>query len=650
MICRNSRTGRTDAMRAELSGGGAPCVWKTYAPEPPLTDSGPNDPTLCPCNSGLRVVRCCGQDIALKAVTAAARHIAPLAEQAVAAFEAGRRQEATALCLDVLDLAPGQPRALSLLYQIRLPERPGAALILLRRLVALYPNDFWGVNELTLQLMGRGMLAEAELHARNAVRIAPEMAQAHHLMGMVMTELNRPQIGEYHYRRALELADGRDPVLLANLAWCLKAQGKMGEARDLYGESVAANPGVLQTLLGWARLEEADRRFDAAANLLDRAEALAPGAQSVLLSRAVLFGRRKAYEPALGVLDDIAGQRQDGQLGPGELLEKGRLLDQMGRCDDAWAAFVEGKRRLRELSGMAYLEAQARETVSRAAGFFTAKRLRITPRAAVKPETAQPIFIIGFPRSGTTLVEQTLTAHPAISAGDELPFIHDLTGLAQTMLNSPLSYPDALCELWMGDQREGLDNLRDYYLQRARQAGVIVPGARWFTDKMPLNETHLGLIALLFPASPILHLIRHPLDVVLSVFSNQLTHGFCCAYDLETAARHYALIAELIAHYRTEMPMRYLPVRYEHIVEDQEGSIRRMLDFIGEAFDPACVDFTQNRRYARTASYAQVTEPLYDRSRYRYRPYVKHMAPIVPILRPAIDRLGYVVEGLEAAA
>jgi hypothetical protein len=429
----------------------------------------------------------------------------------------------------------------------------------------------------------------------------------------------------------------------------------MAEARDLYQESMAAKPDILQTVLGWARLEEADRSFDEAARLLDRAEALAPGAQSVMLSRAVLYGRRKAYDSALGVLDAIAAQRQDGLMGPGELLEKGRLLDQMGRYDDAWAAFVEGKQRVRELSGVAYLADQAKETATRLAGFFTAKRMRITPRAAVKADTAQPIFIVGFPRSGTTLVEQTLSAHPAISAGDELPIIHDITGLAQRMLNSPLTFPDALCELWMGDQREGLDNLRDYYLQRARQAGVIAPpesggGARWFTDKMPLNETHLGLITLLFPASPILHLIRHPLDVVLSVFSNQLTHGFYCAYSLESAARHYALIAELIAHYRTEMPMRYLPVRYEDIVGDQEASIRRMLDFVGEPFDEACIDFTRNSRYARTASYAQVTEPLYDRSRYRYRPYVKHMAPVLPILQPAIERLGYVVEGLEAAA
>jgi hypothetical protein len=202
----------------------------------------------------------------------------------------------------------------------------------------------------------------------------------------------------------------------------------------------------------------------------------------------------------------------------------------------------------------------------------------------------------------------------------------------------------------MGDQREGLDNLRDYYLQRARQSGVMEPGARWFTDKMPLNETHLGLIAMLFPASPIIHVVRHPMDVVLSVFSNQLTHGFYCAYDLESAARHYALIADLIAHYRGEAALRYLPIRYEDIVDDQEGAIRRMLDFIGEDFDENCLHFHQNTRYARTASYAQVTEKLYDRSRYRHRHYVKQMAPIVPILKPALDRLGYAVEGLEAAA
>ncbi|MEO7026232.1 MAG: tetratricopeptide repeat protein, partial [Caulobacteraceae bacterium] len=267
------------------------------------------DPSLCRCGSGLRAMRCCGQDVSLKAMPAAARHVAPLAEQAVAAFDAGRRDEAAALVLDVLELAPGQPLALKLLYQIRRPTTPPAAEALIRRVVALYPNDFWATNELTLLLLGKGALAEAEVHARNAVRIAPQNAQAHHLMGMIMTEINRSQIGEYHYRRAIELADQRGAVLIANLAWNLKTQGKMTEARALYEESLAADPSILQTVLGWARLEEADRNFDEAEKLLDKAEALAPGNQSVMLSRAVLHGRRRAYEEALGELDAIAAQR-----------------------------------------------------------------------------------------------------------------------------------------------------------------------------------------------------------------------------------------------------------------------------------------------------------------------------------------------------
>ena len=214
----------------------------------------------------------------------------------------------------------------------------------------------------------------------------------------------------------------------------------------------------------------------------------------------------------------------------------------------------------------------------------------------------------------------------------------------QRMLGSPLTYPEALAELWMGDRRQGLNELRDYYLERVRQLGVVEPGAAWFTDKMPLNETHLGLIALMFPRSPMIHVLRHPLDIVLSTLSNHLTHGFYCSYALESAARHYALVLDLVEHYRSQMTLRYLPIRYEDIVGDQEGSVRRMLGFIGEKFDKRCLNFTENRRYARTASYAQVTEKLYASSRFRYRHYRKHLEPAIPILQPVIERLGYTID------
>ncbi len=515
---------------------------------------------------------------------------------------------------------------------------------LLRRRIALDANDFRAITELALMLMTRGSLAEAELHARNAVRIAPENPHAHNLMGMILTEAHKPQLGEYHYRRVLYLSGTRDPILLANLAWNLKTQGKMDEARGLYQESVSLAPSVPQTLLGWIRLEEADRQFDKAAEILGRAEAAFPLNPSFLLARAVLLGRKRQYESALATLDEIARISQGGNLGPDELLEKGLLLDRMGRYADAFAAFDEGKRKAREWSGQSYLADHAQRLVTRLANFFTAGRLRILPRADVLDGTPQPIFVLGFPRSGTTLVEQTLSSHPRISAGDELPLISEIADIMPRLFESPLSYPEALVELWMADHLEGLNNLRDHYLRRVRQLGIVEPGSDWFTDKMPLNETHLGLIALLFPAAPLIHVLRHPLDVVLSVFSNNLTHGFFCSYELELAARHYVLVMDLVEHYRREMTLRYLPIRYEDIVDDQEASVRQMLDFIGAPFDERCLRFHENWRYARTASYAQVTEKLYDRSRFRYRRYLRQLEPVVPILRPVIERLGYAVD------
>jgi tetratricopeptide (TPR) repeat protein len=407
----------------------------------------------------------------------AVRALQPEIERAGALHKEGAVQEAEALCLQILELAPAQPEALSLLYRIcRAAERKPAADALLRRIVRLHPNLFWATNELTLSLLSRAAIGEAEFHARNAVRIAPENPQAHNLMGMAMTEANRPAVGEYHYRKVMELSGKRGAVLLANLAWNLKQQGRMEEARTLYEESAAAAPATLPTLLGWARMEEADRNFARARELLDRAKALVPGNASVLLSRAVLYGRQEAYPEALALLD--GAKPTNGQaLGPHELLEKGRLLDRMGRFEEAFAAFAESKRQFREQGGLAYMAEPARQLADRLKSFFTESRLAILPRAGLREDVAQPLFILGFPRSGTTLVEQTLSAHPRIVAGDELPFINDIASGMARSLNSPLGYPEALAELWMGDRREGLDALRDEYLGRAQQLGILEPGS-----------------------------------------------------------------------------------------------------------------------------------------------------------------------------
>jgi tetratricopeptide (TPR) repeat protein len=617
-------------------------------------------PGLCPCGSGLRPARCCALQQGSIPPAEATRHLVPLVERAVQAYQQGAKDVAERLCLDVLELAPDRPGALSVLYSIRKEQgKAPAAQALIRRLVHFEPNNFEATNELALLLLGKGALGEAEIHARNAIRIAPQAPQAHNLMGMIMTEAQRPRLGEYHYRKVLEITGTRDPIVLANLAWCLKNQGRMEEARALYVESTATAPDIRETLLGWARLEEADRNFAAAMEKLDRLDGLFPNDPGSVLTRAVLLGRMKRPDDALALLDRqapaAADTAQSGALGdalatapiglgPTELSEKGRLLDQLDRHDEAWEAFIEGKRLARELTGNVYMDQLASDAVARLRGFFVGGRLALLPRAGVRTDVPQPVFVLGFPRSGTTLVEQTLSAHPMISAGDELPLINDITNIMPRMLNSPLQYPEALAELWMGDHCDGLDNLRDYYLQKAAQMEVAAPGAAWFTDKMPLNETQLGLIGLLFPASPLIHVIRHPLDVMISSLSNHFTHGYFCASSLESAATHYVRVMDLVMHYRAEMALRYLPVRYDALVTNQAETVRAILDFIGVPFDERCLSFHENRRYARTASYAQVAEPLYERSLNRYRHYRRHLEPVIPILRPTIERLGYTVD------
>ena len=604
-----------------------------------------NSAELCTCGSGLRALRCCALDPrSLPMGADAIRHVIPIVERAVQAHSQDSLQTAAQLCLEVLELAPDRPRALGVLYEIRKAQgNHVAAEALLRRLVAFDPNNLPATIELTHMLLRRGSFDAAETHARNAVRIAPDDPQAHNLMGLMMTEIQRPRVGEYHYRRVLELGQRRDPILLANLAWNLKLQGRMGEARALYEESTAAEPDIPQTLLGWARLEEADRNFSAAAEKLERLHRVAPDFAAGRLARATLLGRMGQPDEAIAVLDSLAAD-QNGALGVEELAEKGRLLDSMGRFDQAWDAFEGGKHLLREAGGAGYLHAEIEDLFARLTAFFTAERMRLLPRARRRTDVAQPVFIVGFPRSGTTLVEQTLSAHSRVTAGDELPYVGDITQVMPRLFNAPLAYPEALSELWMGDQHDGLDNLRDLYFQKVGQLGILSPETALFTDKMPLNEAHLGLIALMFPDAPLIHVIRHPLDVMVSAMANQFTHGGNCASTLESAALHYVRVTELVSHYRNELTLRYLPLRYETMIDQQEDTVRGLLSFIGLDFEPECLAFHENRRYARTASYAQVTEKLYDRSRGRWRHYRKRLEPVIPILRPVIEMLGYTLE------
>jgi tetratricopeptide (TPR) repeat protein len=570
------------------------------------------------------------------------RVVDPLVKEGKAAFEAGDATLAELRAMQALQQVGDHLDALILLYQCkRKTNQAGPQLEnILRRIVRRDANILWATTELAFMLFSRGERVECEGHARNAIRLAPRNAQAHGIMGLILTETNRAVAGEFHFRKAIEIA-GENGRVATNLANCLKSEGKVEESEIWFAKAVELEPKNANAWLGWCRLEEVRRNIPRAWELLEEAQKVAPESADLSVTRALLYGREKKNEEAVAELSRSQLEGKTQQIPALALLERGRLYDKMNRFDEAWADYVEGKRLCREVQGRRYNEALAKNQAERLKRFFTRQKMTLLPQASKNETMPQPIFIVGFPRSGTTMVEQTLTAHPLISAGDELVFINDLARIGSRWLGSPLQYPECLADLWMGDNRLVLDQFRDYYLKRAEQLGLFQEGAKFFTDKMPLNETHLGLIHLIFPQAPIIHVRRHPLDILISNFSNFLTHGFHQAFDVKTIARHYVLTDDLVEHYKQQLDLNYLEVRYEDLVEDQEPNVRRISEFAGVAFDPKSLSFHENQRYARTASYAQVTEKLYDSSVYRYRQYRKYLDEAVAILKPSLDRLGY---------
>ena len=209
------------------------------------------------------------------------------------------------------------------------------------------------------------------------------------------------------------------------------------------------------------------------------------------------------------------------------------------------------------------------------------------------------------------------------------------------LVGTKLDYPQCL-ESLSGSKGSTISaKLREDFLKRERLAGLLKPGADYFTDKTPLYEVHLGYLHFIFPEAPLVHLIRHPLDVALSCYFNDIRHDGHFSTSLETIAKHYSRTMDLVEQYKRELDLNYMSVRYEDIVDDVEGKAREMIDFIGLDWDQRCVEFQKNKRKSRSASYAQVSEKVYTSSVYRYKNYRQFLEPIIPILEPYIKRYGY---------
>jgi len=549
--------------------------------------------------------------------------------RARAAIGAEKFAEAEQHAREVLAAESDNVDALEILFlcQQRFGDGAGAERTL-RRVIQLAPAKQWPRGDLARLLLGLGRQAEAEQVLVEAVAADPSHADAHAMLGSLLSEREALVPGAAHLQRAIALA-GRHPQLLANLGRNLMRQGRLEEAEPLLQAAIEAAPGAPIPLVHLAELAEQRDDFEAAANLLDRAAPLAAReGGDVTAQRAHLLNRTPRWREGLDLLDAVPG------LSGTPRLLRARLRDRAGRYEEAWEDTVLAKAGLARARGHEYDAVRVQREFAALADF--ARRAAATQGAPKAESVPQPIFILGFPRSGTTLTEQVLASHSRIRAGGELPFAGQLAVLTDRMTGLP--FPSALETLADNPQAPML--MRDFYLRGAQAYGLLERGADYFTDKMPLNEVYLPLLRLAFPDAPMIAVSRDPRDVIVSAMQHDMTHGFHCTYRLEDAAHHLSAVSDLTEAYRGSGIAPY-SLRYESFVADQGDQTARLMALLDLEVESAQLSFHQNRRHAPTPSYAQVREPLHGRAIGRWRNYAAQLAPVLDTLAPAIRRGGY---------
>ena len=367
------------------------------------------------------------------------------------------------------------------------------------------------------------------------------------------------------------------------------------------------------------RLEEAESEFRRAIELkADYGEAYQGLAEMVTFSND---------DPLLGqIRDQLANSSMDAGLRSYFHFAAGKICDDIGAYDEAFKHYSAGNRDASKTFNSVEFRQQVKDTI------YVFSQDFVQRNAGSGDPSEQPVFIVGMPRSGTTLVEQILASHSKVFGAGELNDMKYIARSASELSSVRQPFPNCIS----GVSRPGYARLASEYLERISN---VIEGGHYdrVIDKHPLNFQFVGLILQMFPNARIINTIRHPLDTCLSCFFQNFTKGQHYTFNVVKLAHFYNDYRRLMEHWEMVYPGKILTVAYENILSKQESETMRLLKFCGLEFEDACIDFHETDRVIKTASFLQVRKPIYYSSLHRWKNYTSQLSEVASILGIKIE-------------
>jgi tetratricopeptide (TPR) repeat protein len=535
---------------------------------------------------------------------------------------AGRLEQAVTRYKRALLLKPNYAEAHNNLGVVLATQgRVDDAVARYRRALSLKPDSADAHCNLGAALVTKGTIAEGITHYEHALFVNPEYANAHNNLGVALAKQGRIEQAVARYQRAISLkpdfADAHN-----NLGNALAAQGNHHEAIMHYERALAINPDHADAHNNLGIMFRHQGRFDDAMAHYGRALAIRPDHAEAHFHRAEIKTFRRG-DADLATLKALAGKAALPEMkAPFIHFALAKGLEDIGDYKGAFKHLRRGNdSKRKQIDFDEPRDAAMFERISRVFDGGLFNRLQ-----GMGAPSSMPIFVLGMPRSGSTLIEQVLAGHPQIQSGGEL---EHMERAASTVSNSgprALPFPDCISAL----DGAALRRIGEAYLARLP---VLADGKVRIVDKLPDNFLRIGLIRLILPNARIIHTVRDPIDTCVSCYSRLFTSGQGFSYELAELGRYYGRYRNLMAHWGSVLPPdAMLDVVYEDVVNDLEGQARRLIDYCGLPWDDRCVSFNSSGRTVKTASGVQVRKPLFRSSLQRWRKYNDGIGPLLQAL------------------